>query len=72
MRLIKALVPENGVVCDPYMGVGTSGIAAVIEKRKFIGAELKREYFDLAQKRIKDADKGKLKIRPDMPVAEPN
>jgi len=72
MRLIKALVPENGVICDPYMGVGTSGIAAVIEKRKFIGAELKKEYYNLACKRIQDAEKGKLKIRPDIPVSEPN
>lgn len=71
-RLIKALVPENGVVCDPYMGVGTSGIAAVFENRKFIGAELKKEYYELAIQRIKNADKGKLEIRPDVPVIEPS
>ena len=40
-RLIKALTAENGVVLDPFMGVGSSGVAAILEKRRFIGAEIK-------------------------------
>ena len=71
-RLIKALTAENGVVLDPFMGVGSSGIAAILEKRKFIGAEIKKEYFDIAKKRLQQTIDGKIRIREDVPVHEPN
>lgn len=71
-RLIKALTPKEGVVLDPFMGVGSSGIASILEKRKFIGAEIKREYFDIAKDRLQQAIEGKIRIREDIPVCEPN
>ena len=71
-RLIRALTPANGVVLDPFMGSGTSGVAAVIEKRKFIGMEINKEYFNIAQLRIDEALHGVAKIREDTPVAEPD
>lgn len=71
-RLIKALTPKDGLVLDPYAGVGTSGVAAIIEGRRFAGAEMSQSYYDIAVERIKAAEKGELRIRGDVPVAEPD
>jgi DNA modification methylase len=46
---------EGGVVLDPYMGSGTTGKMAVLCERRFIGIELNEEYFQIAQRRIKEA-----------------
>lgn len=71
-RLIKALAPENGVVLDPFMGVGTTGVAAVLEKKYFIGCEIQKEYFAVAEKRINDAKEGIIKFRQDKPSLIPD
>ena len=71
-RLIKALTNENGLVLDPFMGSGTTGVAAMMEGRRFIGAEIQKSYFDISVDRITDAANGKAKVREDKPVAEPN
>ena len=71
-RLIKALTHENALILDPFMGSGTTGVAAVVEKRRFAGAELKVDYYDIAVSRITDAIEGRAKIRDDVPVPSPN
>lgn len=71
-RLIKALTHENDLILDPFMGSGTTGVAAVVEKRRFAGAELQADYYDIAIGRITDAIEGRAKIRDDVPVAAPN
>lgn len=71
-RLIRALAPEDGLILDPYMGVGTTGVAAVIEGKKFIGVEIQEEYYKIAFERIKSAIDGKVKIREDIPALTPN
>lgn len=71
-RLIRALSTENALVLDPFAGSGTTGVSAVLEKRRFIGIELKKEYYDVAFDRISDAVEGKAKIREDKPVAKPD
>jgi len=71
-RLIKALTPKGGLILDPYAGVGTSGVAALLEGRRFAGAEILSKYYDIAAERIKATDAGELRIREDVPVAEPN
>jgi len=43
------------VILDPFMGSGTTGVACVQTGRKFIGIEIEPKYFDIAVKRIKDA-----------------
>lgn len=43
------------VVLDPFMGSGTTGIACVNSRRRFIGMELDRQYFETAEKRINEA-----------------
>lgn len=59
--IAKAKVPPGGLILDPYMGSGTTGVAAVREGRRFIGIECERRYFDIAVRRI-DAElaQGKL------------
>jgi DNA modification methylase len=44
--------PTGGVVLDPFMGSGTTGIACVNEGRDFIGIEQNEEYFEIAKRRI--------------------
>ena len=50
--LIRLLVPEGGVVFDPFMGGGTTAVAAVRNGRQFIGSEMKQEYIDIANRRL--------------------
>lgn len=50
--LIQCFCPENGIVLDPFMGSGTTAIAALKLNRKFIGFEISKEYCELANKRI--------------------
>jgi len=50
VRLTKT--PTGGVVLDPFMGSGTTGIACELEGREFIGIEKEAEYIEIANKRI--------------------
>jgi len=43
---------ENDIWYDPYIGTGTTAIAAIMEKRNYLGSEISKEYFELATKRI--------------------
>jgi len=71
-RLIKSLTSQNDIVFDPFVGSGTSGIASIIENRKFVGAELSPEYHALAKERMELAISGGIRYRKDIPVIEPN
>jgi site-specific DNA-methyltransferase (adenine-specific) len=51
------IAPAGGAVLDPFMGSGTTGVAAVQSGRRFIGVELSAEYFDIACRRIEDAQR---------------
>lgn len=71
-RLIRALAPNDAMVFDPFMGAGTTGVAAILEKKRFIGAEIQPAYYDIAYNRLNDALKGNVRYREDIPVVEPN
>lgn len=71
-RLIKALSPANGLILDPFFGSGATAIAAVIEGRRFVGAETDRAYCDIANARTEEAFTGTIKYREDMPVCKPD
>jgi len=58
---ILTQTPTKGIVLDPFMGSGTTGIACVKTGRDFIGIELDKDYFEIAQKRIK-AHQAQLRI----------
>lgn len=51
--LCKMVTPPNGVVLDPFMGSGTTGVAALFEEFNFIGIERDETYHQIAQKRLK-------------------
>jgi site-specific DNA-methyltransferase (adenine-specific) len=57
MEFCISLLNENNVICDPFMGSGTTGIASVNMKKQFIGIEKDQKYFDIACKRIEDAQR---------------
>jgi len=52
---IRQLPDDARVILDPFMGSGTTGVAALRSGRKFIGIELDPEYFDRACRRIEEA-----------------
>jgi DNA modification methylase len=52
------------VILDPFMGSGTTGVAAVKLGRKFIGIEIEPQYFDIACKRIEEASRDLFVTRP--------
>lgn len=51
-RLIKLYSYEGDVVLDPFVGSGTTCLAAIQNNRKYIGYDIKKEYIELAEKRI--------------------
>ncbi len=57
--LAKMITPPGGIILDPFMGSGSTGIAAVESGFDFIGIEKDLEYFNIASKRIKHAEKNK-------------
>jgi site-specific DNA-methyltransferase (adenine-specific)/modification methylase len=59
-HLIKVASNEDDIVYDPFMGVGSTGVAAKELGRKFIGVELEKHYFDASKIRIKNTKKLKI------------
>jgi site-specific DNA-methyltransferase (adenine-specific) len=57
MRWTIDIVKASGTILDPFMGSGTTGVAAIQMGRKFIGIERETKYFDIACKRIQQASK---------------
>jgi site-specific DNA-methyltransferase (adenine-specific) len=53
-HIVKVTVPKNGLVVDPFNGSGTTGIAALLEERNFVGYEKNEGYFEDSKKRNLD------------------
>jgi site-specific DNA-methyltransferase (adenine-specific) len=66
--LCKLITPPGGLILDPFMGSGTTGIAAKNLRFKFVGVEKNRHYFKIAKKRIKYAKREKPE-KPDSAIA---
>ncbi len=64
IHIIEQWCRPETTILDPFMGSGTTGVAAVKLGRKFIGIEIEPKYFDIACRRIEEAHK-----QPDMFVA---
>ena len=60
--LIKTYTNENEIVLDFTMGSGSTGVACINTNRKFIGIELDDNYFNIAKKRIEEAQNNKINI----------
>lgn len=54
-KQVEMMADEGGVVLDPFMGSGTTGVACIRTGRKFVGIEIDKGYFDIAVKRIEKA-----------------
>ena len=63
-RLVLAMTDEGDWVLDPFIGVGTTAIAALMHNRRAIGAEIVSDYVKIARERVYLAEKGQLRIRP--------
>jgi adenine-specific DNA-methyltransferase len=70
-RLVLSMTNQGDLVFDPFMGAGTTAIAAVINERRAAGAEIFAPYYDIARDRVKKALLGELRVRPDKPVYQP-
>jgi site-specific DNA-methyltransferase (adenine-specific) len=53
--LVRMITPPNGTVMDPFMGSGSTGKAAILERFNFIGIDQSEEYVEIAAARIKSA-----------------
>jgi adenine-specific DNA-methyltransferase len=62
-RLILALTEPGALVFDPFAGVGSAGVAALIHKRSFWGCEIDKEYAAITRRRLADAAAGQLSFR---------
>jgi site-specific DNA-methyltransferase (adenine-specific) len=56
-RIILASSKEGDLVLDPFCGSSTTGVAALLLKRKYVGMDLEEEYLDLSKKRLEEAIK---------------
>ncbi len=71
-RLVLSMTSEGDWVLDPFLGTGTSIIAAIRHGRRGAGAEIMPKYVELARSRIAQAIAGTLRTRPmDRPVYDP-
>ena len=71
-RLVLALTNEGDNVLDPYLGVGSSAIAALKHGRNAYGCDLDENYVRIALERIRELRNGTLRTRPmDQPVLAP-
>ena len=52
-HIIKIASHENDLIFDPFMGVGSTGVAALQEGRRFVGFEINKSYFDASIKRLR-------------------
>jgi DNA modification methylase len=66
MEWCLGFLPDARTILDPYMGSGTTGVAAVRTGRRFVGIEIEPRYFDVACKRI-----AAELARPRLPLPEP-
>jgi adenine-specific DNA-methyltransferase len=71
-RLVLSMSQEGDWILDPFLGTGTSIIAAIRHRRKGAGAETFPRYIELARRRIKEELAGTLKTRPmNKPIYDP-
>jgi len=54
-QLVELFTNPNDIVCDPFMGSGSTGVACVKSGRRFFGIEREEKYYDIACKRIEQA-----------------
>jgi adenine-specific DNA-methyltransferase len=72
-RLVLSMTDEDDAVLDPYMGVGSSIIAALMHDRQAYGCDAVPEYVDIAHQRVNQLRTGRLRTRPmGRPIYDPS
>ena len=61
-RMVKASCPPGGIVLDPFMGSGTTAVAAKKNGRKFVGFELNEAYCKMIEERLAEAISPQLEL----------
>jgi len=56
-RIVLASTKKGDIVLDPFTGSSTTGLAAIMNKRKFLGVDMEKKYLDLSVKRFSDFKK---------------
>ena len=70
IRCMSATTDNNDVVLDPFMGSGTTGVACANLGRRFLGIEIEPRYYEIACRRIEDAQR-QQRLIPDEPQRKP-
>ena len=71
-RLVLSMTDEGDAVLDPYMGVGTTVVAALLRGREGYGCDIVKEYVEIARQRVQALRLGTLKTRPmGKPIYDP-
>jgi len=60
VRIILASTDKGDIVLDPFTGSSTTGLAAILNDRKFIGIDREKKYLELSKKRLNDLLKNKF------------
>lgn len=72
-RLVLSMTEPGGSVLDPYLGVGSSVVAARKHGRAAFGCDIVPDYVEIARKRVRDLDAGVLRTRPmHKPIYDPS
>lgn len=68
-RLVLSMTNKGELVFDPFSGVASSGVAALLHGRKFWGCEIMDNYIQIGKKRLEETVEGTIKYRPyDKPI----
>ena len=71
-RLVLSMTNPGDIVLDPYMGVGSSVVAALMHGRKGYGCDIVDAYVEIAKERVAALQAGVLKTRPmGKPIYDP-
>ena len=72
-RLVLSMTNEGDAVLDPYMGVGSSAVAALMHGRDAYGCDIVLEYVEIAHERVQQFHEGTLRTRPmGKPIYDPS
>ncbi len=56
-HLVKLLSWEKQTILDPFMRSGSTGVACVLQDRNFIGYELEKDFYKIAERRLTEIEK---------------
>ena len=56
-RIVLASTNKGDIILDPFTGSSTTGVASILNGRKFIGIDMEKDYLELSKKRFNDLKK---------------